>query len=225
MQTCALNEINSKRGKLFFNLRASETDNHFASSHCAALMSWTLLLFLFFDQSIFVELVIYILCASVDEDEQQWQLQQHRLYNWLRLFAAQRFINRLHTHTHTWAHSAGNQLVAGVDLTIQPASQSSLLLLLWQDAVINYVWERRCECVCVCSFFAFLERIRAAVGASSKQPKKVLTFLSLLSGTFYFYFYYHFFLLIGRLVNVCSLPTNWPRFAQVSTSVWAVFCF
>ncbi len=39
VQTCALNEINSKRGKLFFNLRASETDNHFASSHCAALMS------------------------------------------------------------------------------------------------------------------------------------------------------------------------------------------
>ncbi len=65
-------------------------------------------------------------------------------------------------------------------------------------------------CVCVL-FFAFLKRIRAAVGASSKQPKKVLTFLSPLSGTFYFYFYYHFFLVIGRLVNVlaCSVLAHY----------------
>ena len=54
------------------------------------------------------------------------------------------------------------------------------LLIMYEKEDVN---------VCVRSFFAFLERIRAAVGASSKQPKKCLpSSLSLLSGTFYFYF-------------------------------------
>ena len=148
-------------------------------------MSWTLLLFLFFDQSIFVELVIYILCASVDEDEQQRQLQQHRLgtigYD---LQLKDLLID--FTHTHTCTHSAGNQLVPGWDLTIQPASQSSLLLLLWQDAVINYVWERRCECVCS-FFFCFLRKDKSSCRCFFKATKKVLTFLSL-SFKWYFLF-------------------------------------
>ena len=43
VETCALNKISLKRDKLFFNLSATEMDNHFASSHCASLMSWTFL--------------------------------------------------------------------------------------------------------------------------------------------------------------------------------------